>query len=213
MAKNRPETTTSSPATRPYQEAMERLLAGDLSTSVPALLRIHRDHPQTEEAFFAEEQLARVRRLWPAEAEKAGLDDAAWGELQARAAERHATGAMPTGAIAVVVILLALAAWALLVMVAPRAAFLGRMDEVPLVFRLAALVVGLAAAATAFGLLRRKWEAVNVFIILAPIFLIVTFIGLTEAADTLAKVLCGAALAAEIYAAWYMSRNSHLFVH
>lgn len=212
MAKKRPETTTSSPATKPYQEAMERLLAGDLSASVPALLRIHRDHPGTEEAFFAEEQLARVRRLWPAEADKAGLTDAAWRELQEREAQRRATGAMPPGARAVVVILLVIAAWALLVMVAPRAAFLGRVD-VPLVFRLASLIVGLATAATAFGLLRRKWEAVNVFIILAPIFLIVTFIGLTEAADPLGKVLCGAALAAEIYAAWYMSRHSHFFVH
>lgn len=202
-----------SPVTKGYQDAMARLAAGDLTAAVRAMLRLHEEHPATEEAYFVEEQLARVRKLWPAEAEKAGLTADKWSALQSRAAERRAKAVMPNGVRAVVVLLLVAAAWSLLVAAAPRAAFIGKLAEVPLIFRLVAAIVGVTSAATGFAMIRLKWEAVNVFILLAPIFMIATFIGLTETGDAVGKVICGVALAAEVAAAWYMSKHSDVFVH
>jgi hypothetical protein len=64
--------------------------------------------------------------------------------------------------------------------------------------------------------MKLKWEAVNAFIVLSPVFMIATFIGLTEAwdgRDHLAAVLCALALGAEAAAAWYMSKQSHRFIY
>ena len=202
-----------SPVTLAWQDAMTRLAAGDLGAAVPAMLEIHEKNPDREEAFFAEEHLARIRRLWPAEAEKAGLTPETWAIVQKRAADRRA-GKVPSGQDFVPIgMLLAAAAWSFLLVAAPNAALLGRGPEVPLVFRLVALVVGAVSAGTAFGLMKLKWEAVNVFIILSPVFMIVTFIGLTESGDIVGRAACVIALAAEIYAAWYMSKHSNRFIY
>lgn len=201
-----------SPATKPYQDAMERLAAGELGPAVKGMLRIHEQYTETEEAWFVEEQLARVRRLWPAEAEKAGLTSEAWAALQERAAKRKAAAKLPAGGAAVVALLFVIGTWALVVAAAPGVAFLGRI-EVPYIFRLVAGIAGAVAVADAFGLLKLKWEAVNVFIVLSPVFMIVTFIGLVESGDMLGRVVCGAALAAQAVAAWYMSKQSHHFIY
>src|SRR4051812_22813478 len=100
---------------------MTRLSAGDLTPAVKAMLEIHEQYLDSEEAFFAEEQLARVRRLWPAESAKAGLTDEAWKALQERAAKRRAAASPPKGAPAVIALLVVAAGWALMVTVAPRA--------------------------------------------------------------------------------------------
>jgi hypothetical protein len=210
MAKERANEPPVSPAAKPFREAMERLAAGDLGGAVRGMLLVHSQHTDTEEAYFVEEQLARVRRLWPQESEKAGLTEDAWKLLQERAARRRANAKRPKGAPFVVGVMAVLGAWALLVAAAPGTAFLGRI-EVPYVFRAVAAVAGIVALADAFALFRLKWEAVNVFIVLVPVFMIVTFIGLTESGDTLGKVICGTALAAQAGAAWYMSRESHHF--
>lgn len=210
MAKERANELPVSPAVKPFREAMERLASGDLGSAVRGLLQVHLQFPDTEEAYFVEEQLARVRRLWPEEAEKAGLTSEAWTQLQERAARRRASAKRPPGAPFVVGVMAVLGAWALLVAAAPGTAFLGRV-EVPYVFRAVAAVAGIVALVDAFALFRLKWEAVNVFIVLVPVFMIVTFIGLTEAGDALGKAICGVALAAEAGAAWYMSRESHHF--
>ncbi len=210
--KTRPQ---PAPAPTEFQEAMTALSAGDLSGAVRRMLEIHRENLESEEAYFVERQLARVKRLWPAEAEKAGLDAAAWGALKERAAKRREGRRPPREAMAVIGLLVAVGAWALLVAVAPRTAFLGRV-EVPVLFRIVGAAVGVYSLGTAFGLLKMKWEAVNLFLVLSPILLIVTFIGLAEAweaGDLLAKGICGVALLAEAAAAWYMSKNSHLFVY
>lgn len=211
-----PATSGAGPAselTLRYRAAMDALAAGDLGNAVPTLLDIQEKNPETEEAFFSEEHLARVHRLWPAEAEKAGLTAEAWAALQQRAAARRA-GKIPEGQDFVpIVVLVAAAAWCFLLAVAPNAALLGRGPDVPLLFRLVAVVVGSVSAADAFGLMKRKWEAVNVFIVLAPVFMIVTFIGLTESPDLVTRAACVIALAGEAYAAWYMSRNSNRFVY
>lgn len=211
---NDPNLPPTSPVTRAYQDAMARLAAGDLSKAVPALLDIHASFSETEEAFFAEEQLARVRRLWPVDAEKAGLTADAWSAVQKRAADRRA-GRVPKGPdFAPIVVLIAAAAWCFLLTAAPAAAFLGRGPaDVPLIFRLVSAVIGAVSAATGFGLMKMKWEAVNVFIILSPVFMIVTFIGITESADVVGKGACVLALAGEIYAAWYMSKHSNRFIY
>ena len=210
MAKEKQSEVPVSPAARPYRDAMEKLAAGDLGAAVRGLLKVQGDFPETEEAYFVEEQLARIRRLWPAEAEKAGLTAENWTLVQERARKRRESAKLPRGAAFVVAVMGVLGAWALLVALAPGVAFLGRI-EVPNIFRLVAGVAGAIAIADALGLLKLKWEAVNVFIVLVPVFMIVTFIGLTEAGDALGKVICGAALAAEAGAAWYMSRMSHHF--
>ncbi len=202
-----------SPAAKSFQEAMARLSAGDLGVAVRSMLEIHEKHPDTEEALFVEEHLARVRRLWPAEAEKAGLTSEAWNALQERAGKRRAGAKPPREVLGVIALLIAAAAWSFLAAAVPRVAFLGRLEEIPLIFRIVAGVVGALSLATGFGLMKMKWEAVNVFVILAPVFMIVTFIGLTEAGDVLGRVLCGAALAAEIAASWYMSKQSHRFIY
>src|SRR4051812_10233716 len=179
-----------SPVTIAWQDAMTRLAAGDLAAAVPAMLAIHEQHPDREEAFFAEEHLARIRKQWPAEAEKAGLTAETWAAVQRRAVERR-SGKVPVGQDFVPIVTLVIAAaWSFLMVAAPNAALLGRGPEVPLIFRLVALVVGAISAGTAFGLMKLKWEAVNVFIILSPVFMIVTFIGFTESGDVLGKVLC-----------------------
>jgi len=202
-----------SAVTKAYQQAMADLAAGNLAAAVPALLEIHEKNLDTEEAYFCEEQLARVRRVWPAEAEKAGLTAEVWTALQKRAEARRA-GKVPEGQdFAPIVVLVAAAAWSFLLAAAPAVALLGRGPEVPLLFRLVAIIVGSVSAGTAFGLMKRKWEAVNVFIVLAPVFMIVTFIGLTESGDAVGKIACGLALAAEIYAAWYMSKHSNRFLY
>lgn len=209
MAKEKTEAPVS-PAARPYREAMEKLAAGDLGAAVRGLLKVQGDFPETEEAYFVEEQLARIRRLWPAEAEKAGLTEENWNLVQERAKKRRESAALPKGATFVVGVMAVLGAWALLVALAPGVAFLGRV-EVPNIFRLVAGVAGAISIADALGLFKLKWEAVNVFIVLIPVFMIVTFIGVTEAGDALGKAICGLALAAEAGAAWYMSRMSHHF--
>ena len=210
MAKQHANDPPVSPAAKPFRDAMERLAAGDLGPAVKGLLQVHTQHPDTEEAYFVEEQLARVRRLWPQEAEKAGLTEEAWKQLQERAAARRAAAKRPAGAPFVAGVMGVLGAWALLVALAPGTAFLGRL-EVPYVFRAVAGVAGLVSLADAVALFRLKWEAVNVFIVLVPVFMIVTFIGLTESGDVLGRVVCGAALAAEAGAAWYMSKQAHHF--
>ena len=210
MAKAHGNEIPVSPAAKPFREAMDKLAAGDLGAAVRGMLQVHLQYLDTEEAYFVEEQLARVRRLWPQEAEKAGLTDEAWKQLQERASKRRAEAKRPPGAPFVVAVMATIGAWALLVAAAPGAAFLGRV-EVPYVFRAVAAVAGIVSLADAWALFRLKWEAVNVFIVLVPVFMIVTFIGLTESGDALGKVLCGAALLAEVGAAWYMSRHSHHF--
>ena len=210
MAKAQANEIPVSPAARPFREAMERLAAGDLGAAVRGMLQVHVQYLGTEEAYFVEEQLKRVRRLWPQEAEKAGLTAEVWTQLQERAAKRRAEAKRPKGSEFVVGVMAVLGTWALLVAAAPGTAFLGRV-EVPYVFRAVAAVAGLISLADAFALFRLKWEAVNVFIVLAPVFMIVTFIGLTESGDALGKVICGGALLAEAGAAWYMSRQSHHF--
>ena len=205
-----------SPASQAYSTAIRQLADGDFTTSIKALLEVQEKYPDTEEAYFVEEQLARVRRNWPAEAEKAGLTNEAWAALQARAAARRAGTKPPQGAFGVITLLVVVAAWCLAVTFAPHAAFLGKVDEVPLIFRIVSCVVGLVSAATAFGLMKLKWEAVNAFIVLAPVYMVITFIGVTssfEAHDVVAKIICLAALAAEIAAAWYMSKQSHRFIY
>ena len=209
MAKERNEPPVS-PAAKPFRDAMDKLAAGDLGAAVRGMLQVHTNHLGTEEAYFVEEQLARVRRLWPAESEKAGLTADAWAGLQERAKKRREQAKRPKGAELPVAVMAVLGAWALLVAAAPGTAFLGRV-EVPYVFRAVAAVAGLVSLADAFALFRLKWEAVNVFIVLVPVFMIVTFIGLTEAGDVLGKVICGVALAAEAGAAYYMSRQAHHF--
>ena len=197
-----------------YRAAMDRLAAGDLGAAVPVLLDIHEKNLQAEEAFFCEEHLTRIRRNWPVEAEKAGLTADAWAAVQKHAAERRADKAAEGQDFVAVGLCVAVAAWCFMMAAAPRAAFLGRgPDPVPLLFKIVSSVVGIVSAATGFGLMKRKWEAVNVFIILSPIFMIVTFIGLTEAGDTVGKALCAAALGLEIYAAWYMSKNANRFIY
>lgn len=210
MAKEKQSEVPVSPAARPYRDAMEKLAAGDLGAAVRGLLKVQGDFPETEEAYFVEEQLARIRRLWPAEAEKAGLTAENWTLVQERARKRRESAKLPRGAAFVVAVMGVLGAWALLVALAPGTAFLGRV-EVPYIFRLVAGIAGVISIADAFALFKLKWEAVNVFIVLVPVFMIVTFIGLTEAGDTLGKVICGAALAAQAGAAWYMSRQAHHF--
>ena len=207
------KTAPASPATKPYQDAMARLSAGDLSAAVRSMLDIHQSYPETEEALFVEEQLARVRKLWPAEAERAGLTPEAWHALLERARTRRSGVKPPPAAMAVVALCVAAAAWSFLVAAAPRIAFLGRLEDVALIFRIVGAVTGVMSLLTAFGLMKMKWEAVNAFIVLAPVFMIVTFIGITESDDMLAKVLCAAALAAEVAAAWYMSKQSHRFIY
>ena len=64
-----------SPAAKPFRDAMDKLAAGDLGAAVRGMLQVHTQYLGTEEAYFVEEQLARVRRLWPEEAAKAGLTD------------------------------------------------------------------------------------------------------------------------------------------
>ena len=123
---------------------------------------------------------------------------------------RRTEAKRPPGAPFVVAVLAVLGTWALLVAAAPGTAFLGRI-EVPYIFRAVAAVAGLIALADAFALFRLKWEAVNVFIVIIPVFMIVTFIGLTESGDAIGKVICGGALLAQATSAWYMSRNSHHF--
>jgi hypothetical protein len=199
--------------TRAYQAAMAKLAAGDLTAAVRSMLALHEAHPDSEEAFFVEEQLARVRRLWPAEAEKAGLNAAAWTALEARSTARRATRKPAPGDLYVIGVLLAAAAWTLLLAAAPHAAFLGQGPDVAPIFRLVAAVVGLVSAGAAFGLMKMKWEAVNVFIILSPVFMIVTFIGITESPTLVGKAACTVALAAEIGAAWYMSKHSRRFIY
>ena len=210
MAKERSNEAPVSPAAKPFRDAMDKLAAGDLGAAVRGMLNLHLQHTDTEEAYFVEEQLARVRRLWPEEAVKAGLTPEAWTQLQERAAKRRASAKRPKGAELPVAVMGVLGAWALLVALAPGTAFLGRV-EVPYIFRLVAGIAGVISIADAFALFKLKWEAVNVFIVLVPVFMIVTFIGLTEAGDTLGKVICGAALAAQAGAAWYMSRQAHHF--
>lgn len=202
-----------SAATKAYQDAMAKLSAGDLTSAVKGMLRIHSEHTSEEEAYFVEEQLARVRRMWPAEAEKAGLTAEAWNALQERARARRAGAKLSPADTGVVVLLLVIGAWSLLVAVAPRAAFVGRLADVPLIFRLVGGVVGLTSAATAFGLMKMKWEAVNLFIILSPIFMVATFIGMTEAAFMAGKIICGVVMAAEALAAWYMSKQARRFIY
>jgi hypothetical protein len=203
-----------SPVTVAFQQAMAKLSAGELGVAIPAFLEIQTQHPESEEALFCQEQLERVRRLWPAESEKAGLTTEAWNSLQTRAAARKA-GKAPRGPdFAPIVLLVAVAAWCFALILAPHAAFLGRGPAaVPLIFRIVAFVVGAVSAGTAFGLMKMKWEAVNVFIILSPVFMIVTFIGFTESTDLTGKIVCALALAGEIYAAWYMSKFSHRFIY
>lgn len=210
MAKQATNEPLVSPAAKPFRDAMERLAAGELGPAVKGLLQVHEKFLDTEEAYFVEEQLARIHRLWPEEAEKAGLTGEAWKALQERAARRRAEAKAPAGAPFVVGVMSVLGLWALLVAVAPGTAFLGRVD-VPYVFRAVAAVAGIIAIADAVALFKLKWEAVNVFIVLAPVFMIVTFIGLTEAGDVFGKVVCGTALAAEVGAAWYMSKQAHHF--
>src|SRR5438067_4522389 len=143
-----------------YREAMDKLGAGDLGFVVPVLLDIHEKNLQSEEAFFCEEHLARIRRNWPAEAEKAGLTADAWAAVQKRAAERRA-GKQPEGLDWVpIALLFAVTAWCYAVVAAPTAAFLGHGPDVPLLFRIVAFVVGSVSGATGFGLLKREWEAV-----------------------------------------------------
>ena len=210
MAKAQANEIPVSPAARPFREAMEKLGAGDLGAAVRGMLQVHVQYLGTEEAYFVEEQLARVRRLWPQEAEKAGLTGEVWQQLQDRAAKRRSEARRPSGAPYVVAVMAGLGAWALLVAAAPGAAFLGRI-EVPYIFRAVAAVAGVVSLVDAYALFRLKWEAVNVFIVLVPVFMIVTFIGLTESGDALGKVICGGALLAEAWAAWYMSRHSEHF--
>jgi hypothetical protein len=202
-----------SPAAKAYQEAMARLSAGDLGAAVRPMLDIHEQYPDSEEALFVEEQLARARRMWPSEAEKAGLTTDAWNALRERAAKRRAGIKPPPAAMGVIALVIAAAAWSLLAALAPRIAFLGKMESLPLIFRIVAAVVGAMSLVTGLGLMKMKWEAVNAFIVLAPIFMIVTFIGMTEASDMAGKILCGAALAAEIAASYWMSKQSHRFIY
>jgi len=210
MAKAQANDIPVSPAAKPFRDAMDKLAAGDLGAAVRGMLQVHTQYLGTEEAYFVEEQLARVRRLWPEEAAKAGLTDETWTTLQTRAAKRRTEAKRPPGAPFVVAVLAVLGTWALLVAAAPGTAFLGRI-EVPYIFRAVAAVAGLIALADAFALFRLKWEAVNVFIVIIPVFMIVTFIGLTESGDAIGKVICGGALLAQATSAWYMSRNSHHF--
>jgi len=139
MAKERANEPPVSPAAKPFREAMERLAAGDLGGAVRGMLQVHLQYPDTEEAYFVEEQLARVRRLWPEESQKAGLTEEAWKQLEERAARRRANAKRPKGAPYVVGVMAVLGAWALLVAAAPGTAFLGRV-EVPYVFRAVAAV-------------------------------------------------------------------------
>src|SRR5204863_7124025 len=103
------------PETKAYREAMEKLSAGDLTTAVRGLLEIHAAHADSEEGYFAEEQLTRIRRLWPEEAAKAGLTTEAWAAVQSRAQARRAGVKPPAGATPVIALLLLIAAWCFLV--------------------------------------------------------------------------------------------------
>ena len=198
-----------SPVTRKYREAVVHLEAGDLVRSVRGFLKILEDEPASEEAFFCVTQIRRLRLVHAAEMKEAAFDNESFEALVSKRRENFNLE-MPTKAL--VGFMFAASAWLAVLAIAPAAALIGKGPDVPLIMRLVAGFGCALGLGIATGFLQRKWESVTFFIIWIPPILILTFIGVIEATDWLTRILCVLAFAAEITAAWYVSRFSPQFV-
>lgn len=198
-----------SPLTRKYRETVEHMEAGDLVRAVRGFLKILEDEPGSEEAFFSVSQIRRLKKIHPAEMKDASFDDETFATLVAKRDEGFSVE-MPTKVL--VGFMFAAAAWLAVLAVAPEAALIGKGPAVPLIMRLVAGFGCALALAIATGFLKRKWEAVTFFIVWIPPMLILTFIGIVDGPDWIARILCILAFGAEVAAAWYVSRFSARFV-
>lgn len=199
-----------SPVTKKYRQAYEDLEKGDLVRAVRAFMQILENEPDSEEAYFSQTQIRRLLRLYPEEMKQASFDEKAFEEA-VRNREESRTLETPTKVL--VGFIGVAAAWMALFATAPPLAMLGQGPEVPLIFRLLSALGAGIGLAIAYGFMKRKWEAVTFFLVWIPPLLILTFIGVVESPTAVTRILTLVALAAEVAAAWYVSRFSHRFVY
>lgn len=206
----KPEERSETAATKVYREALARLNDGDIVRGVKGMLRVLEEFPAAEEAYFAEEQIRRLERVYPAEMKEAGFDAPGF---EAGREKRRASIQLDLPIKLLVGFVFAATAWVALLAIAPGIAMIGKGPEVPIILRIVAGIGAALGAWIAWGFLKMRWEAVNFFIVWLPPLLVLTFIGVIESPDFVARALTIIAFAAEIAAAWYVARFSKRFVY